>query len=115
MTGVECEAAFFGSAPLRPVFSAYARLKLPVPTPRTGWSTAILSPLPTSPARSLVTAFRSRGRSAAGRAALVAALTLGAIAVHSLFYNAFFEDPTTWALMGLVAVALAAREQEQTA
>ena len=60
-------------------------------------------------------AFRARGRSPAGRAALVAALTLGAIAVHSLFYNAFFEDPTTWALLGLVAVALAAREQEQTA
>ena len=60
-------------------------------------------------------AFRARGRSPAGRAALVAALTLGAIAVHSLFYNAFFEDPTTWALMGLVAAALAAREREQTA
>ena len=60
-------------------------------------------------------AFRARGRSPAGRAALVAALTLGAIAVHSLFYNALFEDPTTWALMGLVAVALAAREREQTA
>jgi O-antigen ligase len=60
-------------------------------------------------------AFRARGRSPAGRAALVAALTLGAIAVHSLFYNALFEDPTTWALMGLVAVALAARAQEETA
>ena len=52
----------------------------------------------------LATAFRSRGRSDAGRAALVAALTLGAIAVHSLFYNALFEDPTMWALLGLIAL-----------
>jgi putative inorganic carbon (HCO3(-)) transporter len=64
---------------------------------------------------SLWPAFRARGRTAAGRAALVAALTLGAIAVHSLFYNALFEDPTTWALIGLVAVALAARAREETA
>ena len=39
--------------------------------------------------------------------ALVGALTLGAIAVHSLFYNALFEDPTMWALLGLIAVAVA--------
>ena len=64
---------------------------------------------------SLWPAFRARGRTAAGRVALVAALTLGAIAVHSLFYNALFEDPTTWALMGLVAVALAARSREERA
>ena len=50
-------------------------------------------------------AYRSRGRTDAGRLALVAGLTLGAIAVHSLFYNALFEDPTTWALLGLVALA----------
>ena len=64
---------------------------------------------------SLWPAFRARGRTGAGRVALVAALTLGAIAVHSLFYNALFEDPTTWALMGLVAVALAARSREERA
>jgi putative inorganic carbon (hco3(-)) transporter len=64
---------------------------------------------------SLWPAFRARGRTAAGRAALVAALTLGAIAVHSLFYNALFEDPTTWALIGLVAFALTARAREETA
>ena len=40
----------------------------------------------------------------AGRAALAVGLTLGAIAVHSLFYNALFEDPMTWALLGLVAL-----------
>ena len=44
---------------------------------------------------SLTAAFRNRGRSAAGGAALAAGLTLGAIAVHSLFYNALFEDPMT--------------------
>jgi len=64
---------------------------------------------------SLWPAFRARGRTGAGRVALVAALTLGAIAVHSLFYNALFEDPTTWALMGLVAVALAALSREERA
>jgi hypothetical protein len=25
--------------------------------------------------------------------------------VHSLFYNAFFEDPLTWALLGLTGLA----------
>ena len=39
------------------------------------------------------------------RLAVVAGLTLGAIAVHSLFYNALFEDPMAWALLGLVALA----------
>jgi hypothetical protein len=29
---------------------------------------------------------------------------LVAIAVHSLFYAAFFEDPMTWALLGLVGL-----------
>ena len=44
-------------------------------------------------------AFRRRGQTA-----LVAGLGLAAILVHSLFYNAFFEDPLTWALFGLVAL-----------
>ena len=51
----------------------------------------------------------------AGRAALVVGLTLGAIAVHSLFYNALFEDPTTWALFGLAALAVAQRREEEPA
>lgn len=37
---------------------------------------------------------------------LAAGVTLAAILVHSLFYNDFFEDPTTWLLLGLVAFAL---------
>jgi O-antigen ligase len=41
----------------------------------------------------------------AGRAGLVAGLGLAAIFCHSLFYNAFFEDPLTWMLIGLVALA----------
>jgi hypothetical protein len=51
-------------------------------------------------------------RTDAGRAALVVGLTLGAIAVHSLFYNALFEDPTTWALFGLAALTAARRRDE---
>ena len=43
-------------------------------------------------------------RGDAGRASLIAGLTLGAIGVHSLFYNALFEDPMTWALVGLAAL-----------
>jgi O-antigen ligase len=66
-------------------------------------------------AASLLSAFRSRGRSAAGGAALAAGLTLGAIAVHSLFYNALFEDPTTWGLFGLIALAAARRAEEAPA
>jgi hypothetical protein len=33
-------------------------------------------------------------------------LTLFAITVHSLFYNALFEDPMTWSMLGLVALAV---------
>jgi O-antigen ligase len=39
------------------------------------------------------------------RVAFAVGLTLLAITVHSLFYNAFFEDPMTWALLGLVGLA----------
>jgi O-antigen ligase len=35
-----------------------------------------------------------------------AGLGITAIFVHSLFYNAFFEDPLTWGLIGLLALAL---------
>ena len=54
-------------------------------------------------------------RGAAGRTALVAGLTLGAVVVHSFFYNAFFEDPASWALLGLGALALTRRAQEEDA
>lgn len=59
-------------------------------------------------AAGLLTAFRRAGGGFEGRAALVFALTFGAIAVHSLFYDAFLEDPMTWGLLALGA--LVARE-----
>ncbi len=39
-----------------------------------------------------------------GGMALAAGLALLAIFVHSLAYNDFFEDPTTWGLIGLIAL-----------
>ena len=53
----------------------------------------------------LLEAFRRRRQSVA----LVAGLGIAAILCHSLFYNAFFEDPMTWALFGLAVVAAPAR------
>ena len=53
-------------------------------------------------------------RTDAGRAALVVGLTLGAIAVHSIFYNALFEDPMTWALFGLAALTASQRRGDRT-
>jgi O-antigen ligase len=53
----------------------------------------------------LALAFRRVDRDFVGRAALVFGLILVAIGVHSLFYNAFFEDPTVWGVLGLAAVA----------
>lgn len=55
-------------------------------------------------------AVRRVDRSFAGRVSLGAGLALAAILVHSLFYNDFFEDPTTWGLLGLVALAVPRRE-----
>lgn len=48
--------------------------------------------------------FRRASRSFAGRASLCFGLALLAILVHSLFYNAFFEDPMSWGLLGLTAL-----------
>jgi O-antigen ligase/polysaccharide polymerase Wzy-like membrane protein len=44
------------------------------------------------------------GRGFTSRVSLGAGLVLVAVAVHSLFYNAFFEDPMTWAMLGLVGL-----------
>ena len=52
-----------------------------------------------------VVAWRRRG----SLTALVAGLGLAAVFCHSLFYNAFFEDPMMWGLLGLVALAAPAR------
>jgi O-antigen ligase len=53
---------------------------------------------------------RNRGQSATARARLCFGLGLVAIVVHTLFYNALFEDPLFWALIALSAVA--AREPD---
>jgi hypothetical protein len=53
----------------------------------------------------LQAAFTGLGRGFTSRVSFAVGLTLTAIAVHSLFYGAFFEDPLTWAMLGLVALA----------
>jgi O-antigen ligase len=59
----------------------------------------------------LLLAFRRFARDLPGLAALAFGLAIAAVAVHSLFYNAFFEDPTVWAAIGLAA-CLPRREDE---
>ncbi|MGI8421046.1 MAG: O-antigen ligase family protein [Gaiellaceae bacterium] len=44
-----------------------------------------------------------------GTASRIVGLVLIAIVVHSLFYNAFFEDPIVWVLFGLAALLLPTR------
>jgi O-antigen ligase len=46
---------------------------------------------------------------------LAAGLSVAAILVHSLFYNDFFEDPTTWLLLGLLAFGLPPAEPRAAA
>ena len=59
----------------------------------------------------LFVAFRgSSGVDAAGRARLIAGLCFVAIFVHSLFYNAFFEDPLMWTLLAIATIALPLHE-----
>jgi putative inorganic carbon (hco3(-)) transporter len=53
---------------------------------------------------SLAVGFRRLGAGFAGTARLAFAVALAAILVHSLFYNALFEDPTFWGLLALVVV-----------
>jgi O-antigen ligase len=60
----------------------------------------------------LLLAFRRFARDLPGLTALALGLVLTAIAVHSLFYSAFFEDPTVWAVIGLAA-ALPRRRDER--
>jgi O-antigen ligase len=61
----------------------------------------------------LALAFRRFARELPGLTALALGLVLTAIAVHSLFYSAFFEDPTVWAAIGLAA-ALPRRRDERS-
>ena len=52
----------------------------------------------------LLAAYRRINHHTYGRLALAAGMALLAIFVHSLAYNDFFEDPTTWGLIGLVGL-----------
>ncbi len=52
----------------------------------------------------LVVTLRRAAGSFKGRVSLVVAAGLAAIGLHSLFYNALFEDPTFWGLLGLTAL-----------
>ena len=58
-------------------------------------------------------AFRRFARDLPGLSALTFGLVIAAVAVHSLFYNAFFEDPTVWVAIGLAAGL--PRRQDETA
>jgi O-antigen ligase len=49
----------------------------------------------------------------AGRVSLILGVVLAAIGVHSLFYNAFFEDPIVWGVFGLAPVAAVALAEER--
>ena len=60
----------------------------------------------------LAVAFRRVGRGFDGTARLAFGLALVAILVHSLFYNALFEDPTFWGLLALVVVGARADSVE---
>jgi putative inorganic carbon (HCO3(-)) transporter len=52
-------------------------------------------------------------RTFAGRTALAVGIALGVLLVHSLFYNALFEDPTTWGLFGLAVLAATAAATDE--
>jgi len=56
-------------------------------------------------AAALLASLRGLGNGFTSRVALATGIVLLAIAVHSLFYAAFFEDPMTWALLGLVGLS----------
>jgi hypothetical protein len=48
-------------------------------------------------------------RTIEGRTRIAAAVVFAAIFAHSLFYNAFFEDPLMWGALALIAVAGSAK------
>jgi O-antigen ligase len=58
-------------------------------------------------------AFRGVSASFAGRVSLILGVVLAAIGVHSLFYNAFFEDPMAWGVFGLAPLAAVALARER--
>jgi O-antigen ligase len=61
----------------------------------------------------LLLLLRTAGTSPVGQVGLVLAASLAAIVVHSLFYNALFEDPMAWGVLGLAPLAAAALARER--
>ncbi|HET8607447.1 MAG TPA: O-antigen ligase family protein [Gaiellaceae bacterium] len=61
-------------------------------------------------AAALVAAFRPGWGGLRERATAAFGIMVAAIFVHSLFYNALFEDPMFWGLLALTAVAVRQRE-----
>ncbi len=57
-------------------------------------------------------AFRRAGAGFPGQVLLALGLTLLAISVHSLGYDALFEDPSAWGALGLAACVAAATRRE---
>jgi O-Antigen ligase len=55
-------------------------------------------------AAAFLATLRGLGNGFTSRVSLATGIVLLAIAVHSVFYAAFFEDPLTWALLGLVGL-----------
>jgi O-antigen ligase len=53
----------------------------------------------------LIATLGGLGEGFTSRVSLATGIVLLAIGVHSLFYAAFFEDPMTWALLGLVGLS----------
>jgi hypothetical protein len=64
-------------------------------------------------ATALVLAFRRLGRGFDGAARLALGLALVAILVHCVFYNALFEDPTFWGLLGLIVVGARTHQESR--
>jgi O-antigen ligase len=54
--------------------------------------------------QALFVTIRRAGSSFKGRACLTIAAVVSAIGVHSLFYNALFEDPMFWGLLALTGL-----------
>jgi putative inorganic carbon (HCO3(-)) transporter len=61
----------------------------------------------------MLATWRGVSSSFRGQTRLILGLLFGAIAVHSLFYNAFFEDPMMWGVLGLIALALMVPTREE--
>lgn len=64
-------------------------------------------------ATALLAPLRRVSRTPTGRACMIVGLGLAAIAAHSLFYNALFEDPMFWGLLGLAALGATAASREK--